>query len=331
MTKTSTPGTKEDLTAEKPKLALLHLNTNEQNAYGFREAAEKYRLVYSKNYHKNKATVEAVKGNECLYYITWTETGEKFLYVADYLASSTVRCSENYWRADYLSWTWEKEACWWTKLKQSKNTQSAIYELAQMHSKWLSDPCNEKYISCLSNRFLCFTNWEAANFPVIDNIDRLTLNEADQNLLKEMEVEINRLRNPNQMMMYYKEFVSQYLEQGGYNFEWEGFAAHDTKLCMKTDQPENLELLPVLGCYDNLIDGGKLQYFSVLDPETRKGKVNKLTKFGNAGYPLNFFVGEFIKKYSRDALPEDILALLKEQAKIGLGLVDNSGTLDSDR
>ena len=331
LTKASTPGTKEDLTAEKPKLALLHLNTNEQNAYGFREAAEKYRLVYSKNYHKDKATVEAVKGNECLYYITWTETGEKFLYVADYLASSTVRCSENYWRADYLSWTWEKEACWWTKLKQAKNTQSAIYELAQMHSKWLSDPYNEKYILCLSNRFLCFTNWEAANFPVIDNIDRLTLNEADQNLLKEMEVEINRLRNPNQMMMYYKEFVSQYLEQGGYNFEWEGFAAHDTKLCMKTDQPENLELLPVLGCYDNLIDGGKLQYFSVLDPDTREGKENKLTKFGNAGYPLNFFVGEFIKKYSRDALPEDILALLKEQAKIGLGLVDNSGTLDSDR
>ena len=331
LTKTSTPGTKEESTAEKPKLALLHLNTNEQNAYGFREAAEKYRLVYSKNYHKNKATVEAVKGNECLYYITWTETGEKFLYVADYLASSTVRCSENYWRADYLSWTWEKEACWWTKLKQAKNTQSAIYELAQMHSKWLSDPYNEKYISCLSNRFLCFTNWEAANFPVIDNIDRLTLNETDQNLLKEMEVEINRLKNPNQMMMYYKEFVSQYLEQGGYNFEWEGFAAHDSKLCMKADQPENLELLPVLGCYDNLIDGGKLQYFSVLDPDTGKGKENKLTKFGNAGYPLNFFVGEFIKKYSRDALPEDVLALLKEQAKIGLGLVDNSGTLESDR
>ena len=307
------------------------MNTNEQNAYGFREAAEKYRLVYSKNYHKDKATVEAVPGNECLYYITWTETGEKFLYVADYLASSTVRCSENYWRADYLSWTWEKEACWWTALKKAKNTQSAIHELAQMHSKWLSDPYNEKYILCLSNRFLCFTNWEAENFPVIDNIDKLTLNEADQKLIKEMEIEIHRLRNNTQLLMHYKEAVNQYLTLGGYNFEWEGFTAHDTKLCMKTDQPENLELLPVLGCYDNLIEGGKLQYFSVLDPETGKGKKNKLTKFGNAGYPLNFFVGEFIKKYSKEALPKDILALLKEQAKIGLGFVDNSGTLESDR
>ena len=80
-----------------------------------------------------------------------------------------------------------------------------------------------------------------------------------------------------------------------------------------------------------MIEGGKLQYFSVLDPDTREGKENKLTKFGNAGYPLNFFVGEFIKKYGKEALPEDILALLKEQAKIGLGLVDNSGTLESDR
>ena len=335
LTKKSTPGTKEESTTEKPTLAVLHLNTEKENSDGFRKAAFDYRLVCSEHYHREKVKIQSVQGNECLYYITWAKTDDRpeetFLYVADYLASSTVKGSKNYWRADYLSWTWEKEACWWTALNKSKNTQSAIYELAQMHSRWLSGPDNKSFITCLSNRFLCFAKWEAENFPVIDNMDQLTLNEADQKLIKEMEVAIYLLRNNTQLLMHYKEAVTQYLNQGGYNFEWEGFTAHDAKLCMNTEQSENLELLPVLGCYDNLIEGGKLQYFSVRDPETGKGKENKLTKFGNAGYPLNFFVGEFIKKYSKEALPEDILVLLKEQAKIGLDLVDNSGKLESDR
>ena len=335
LTKKSTPGTKEESTTEKPTLAVLHLNTEKENSDGFIKAAFNYRLVCSEHYHREKVKIQSVPGNECLYYITWAKTDDRpeetFLYVADYLASSTVKGSKNYWRADYLSWTWEKEACWWTALKNSKNTQSAIYELAQMHSRWLSGPDNKSFITCLSNRFLCFAKWEAEKFPVINNMDQLTLNEADKKLIEEMKVEIHRLRSDTQLLMHYREAVTQYLTKGGYNFEWEGFTAHDTKLCMNTEQSENLELLPVLGCYDNLIEGGKLQYFSVRDPETGKGKENKLTKFGNAGYPLNFFVGEFIKKYSKEALPEDILVLLKEQAKIGLGLVDNSGKLESDR
>jgi len=332
--KESTTNTAEKSATERPRLELLHLNTNKKNADGFREAAERYRLVCSKEYHGNKVTVEAVPGNECLYYITWAKTDdrpeEKFLYLADYLASSTVVGSENYWRADYLSWIWEKEACNWTTLKKAKNTQSAIHGLAQMHSKWLSDPDDLNYISCLSKRFICFANWEAEGFPVINNMDQLTLNDSDKNLIKEINTAIALLKNPDQMLMLYKEVVTEYLNQGGYNFEWKGYNVHDIKLCMKKEQPENLKLLPVLGCYDDVI-GKKRQLFSVLDTDTNEGKVNSLQKFGNAGYPLNFFVGEFINKYGKNDLPEDVVTSLKDQARMGLGLVDNSVILESDR